>query len=360
MQLAETGLSHLLRPGFKLLNGAYAIGKTLGQGGFGITYMGSETRLRRPVAIKEFLPNGCMRQNGGTVTLGRWEAAEFAEAKRRFLEEAEILSQFGHRSIVRVYHAFEENNTAYMVMELLKGRTLKRRLEESGAPPEEEAIRIVLEAGEALEEIHRANLLHRDVKPDNIMQTDDGRTALIDFGAAKEYIAGATQSHSLTLTPGYAPLEQYARRAHRGPYTDVYALAATLYHLLTGEEPPAATDRAAGVDLVPPHRLNRSVSPPVSHATLWGMEMRVENRPQTLQEFLAALRGEIAPPGLSVPSASAAPAVPAPAPPHAPSPSAPPAVPEDVVQNWGCEFLLGGCLLMIAVFFILITLLFVH
>jgi serine/threonine protein kinase len=281
---------HLLPPGSKLLNGFYAVGKPLGQGGFGITYLGSDVKQRLSVAIKEFFPQGSVRQNRSVYPAGTLDEAGFKEAKERFIQEGVTLKQFRHPGIVRVYALFEENNTAYMVMEYLRGETLQKRLEERGPLPEKEAIGYIMEVGDALATVHRANLLHRDVKPENIIVTDTGRVALIDFGAAKEFAAGKTQAHSLLLTPGYAPLEQYAQRAHRGAFTDVYALGATLYHLLTGQAPVAATDRAAGVELPSPIQLNPNVSSSVSHAVMRALDMKVDQRPQTIPDFLVCLR----------------------------------------------------------------------
>jgi serine/threonine protein kinase len=297
--------AHLLPLGAELFGGMYVIGGVLGQGGFGITYEASDRALGRQVAVKEYFPEGCMRVGGEEITLGRWAETDYREARGRFLDEARTLARFSHPGIVRVFNAFEQNRTAYMAMELLKGKTLKSLIEEDGrAFSEAEAVGLVREAGRALEAVHQAGLLHRDVKPDNLMLTEEGRIVLIDFGLAKEFITGATQSHSLTLTPGFAPLEQYALRAKRGPFTDVYALAATLYYLLAGEEPPSSTDRAAGVDLVPPRRLRPEISPTVSQAVVRGMAMRVEERPQAVGEFLSALSGASSPaevPPLEIP-----------------------------------------------------------
>ena len=159
-----------------------------------------------------------------------------------------------------VYGTFEENNTAYMVMELLRGKTLGQLVEERGPLPEAEAIGYIRRVGEALIVVHEASLLHRDLKPDNIMLTGDGEVVLIDFGTARAFAAGKTGRMTTMVTPGYAPLEQYGQSVRFGPFTDVYALAATLYHVLTGQMPAPATDRASGVDLVPPRTLNPAVS----------------------------------------------------------------------------------------------------
>jgi serine/threonine protein kinase len=273
-----------------LQGGNYTVGKVLGQGGFGITYLGSITQSRQPVAIKEFFPYGSVRHGREVHPSAVMTPQDYLEARQKFLEEARILSKFKHSGICRIYGAFEENNTAYMVMDYLKGKTLGKLIEERGAVPEREAVEYIREVGKALAVVHREGVLHRDIKPDNIIVTDDGRVVLLDFGSARGFAAGKTRRMTALLTPGYAPLEQYAERAQRGPYTDIYALAATLYHMLTGVMPVQATDRATGVELKSPRDINPSISRPVSDAVMWAMETKVGDRPQDIAEFLKALR----------------------------------------------------------------------
>ncbi len=287
---AGSGASHALPLGTKLRGGAYAVGKVLGQGGFGITYLGSDTRLRRAVAIKELFLFGCVRHSNTVVATGTVSPLDFDQAKKRFLQEGQLLARFRHSSIVQVHEIFEENSTAYLVMEYLDGKSLGVLLEERGALPEDEAVGYIVQVGKALAEVHRAGLLHRDIKPDNVIVTER-RAVLVDFGAARAFAAGATRRMTAMVTPGYAPLEQYGQRAQFGPYTDVYALGATLYHLLTGEMPPQAPDRAQGVTLRPPYAVNPQVSKQVSDAVMWAMEMKVAQRPQTVDDFVAALVG---------------------------------------------------------------------
>jgi serine/threonine protein kinase len=299
-----------LPAGAHLLGGAYSVGKVLGQGGFGITYLGSDTRLRRAVAIKELFPFGCARRGAAVLSAGDWTPAQFAEARARFLEEGEILARFHHPGIVNVFAAFEENGTAYLVMEFLKGKTLQKMVDERGKLPEREAVAYALKVGEALEQIHRAGLLHRDIKPDNVIVTEDGRAVLVDFGSAREFAAGKTKRMTALLTPGYAPLEQYGQQARFGAYTDVYALAATLYHLLTGQPPVASTDRIQGVDLPPVQTLNKEVSASTARAVMQGLEMEIAKRPQSAGAFLHALTVSdfILPPSERAPAASPPPA----------------------------------------------------
>jgi serine/threonine protein kinase len=285
----SSAFSGALPAGTKLQGGMYSIGRVLGQGGFGITYLGGDIRARRPVAIKELFPYGSTRRGSSVHPFGGLPASEYAGTRDRFLDEARILARFDHPGIVDVYGTFEENNTAYMVMELLRGKTLGQLVEEGGPLSEHDAIDYIRRVGEALVVVHEASLLHRDLKPDNIMRTGDGDVVLIDFGTARAFAAGKTGRMTTMVTPGYAPLEQYGQSVRFGPFTDVYALAATLYHVLTGQMPAPATDRASGVDLVPPRTLNPAVSAITSDAILWAMSMRVDQRPQTVREFLDAL-----------------------------------------------------------------------
>jgi predicted Ser/Thr protein kinase len=324
------GIVSALPVGTQLAGGLYAVGKVLGQGGFGITYLGSDARQRRTVAVKEFFPHGSMRRGREVHPSSSMTLADFVAARAKFLDEAHLLARFKHPGIVGVYAAFDENNTAYMVMEFLRGRSLLQLLEERGPLPEAEAVGYIVRVGEALETVHRANLLHRDLKPDNIMLTDDGRVVLIDFGTARTYAAGKTGRMTTMLTPGYAPLEQYGQHVRFGPFTDVYALAATLYHLLTGHMPTDATDRATGAVLPPPRALNPRVSEQVNDAIMWAMEIRVHRRPQTVTDFITALRDGV--PDLRAPErpaeAGSAARLPATAPPlvetvAAPGPPAP-------------------------------------
>ena len=201
------------------------------------------------------------------------------------------MAQFQHPSIVKVFSLFEENNTAYMVMEFLRGKTLLKIVEEDGRLEERDAFAYIVQIAEALDVIHGLKLLHRDIKPENIIITEDGRAVLVDFGTAREFAAEKTRRMTTTLTPGYAPLEQYGERRpvrslhrHLRPRGD-------LYHLLTGEMPIQAIDRATGVELPALKAINPKVSHNVSDAVMWALEMRVEKRPQSVRDFLMTMRG---------------------------------------------------------------------
>jgi WD40 repeat protein/predicted Ser/Thr protein kinase len=292
--------------GTKLFGGKYSVGKVLGQGGFGITYMGADTVLSRPVAIKELFPEGCQR-NGTTVQPTRIPPSDFSSMKQKFLEEARLLASLNHPGIVKVYDFFEENNTAYMVMEYLRGKSLAKLVEErGGALGEQEAVGYILKVCEALDVVHKAGYLHRDIKPENIIVCGDGRVVLIDFGAARAYMAGKTGRMTVILTPGFAPYEQYATMARFGPTLDIYALGATLYYLLTGQVPVSAADRFSGVELRSVREINGRVSRQVEEAVMKAMAMRVEERPQSVEEFVKLLTSPsvsvVATPQVSVPS----------------------------------------------------------
>ena len=161
----------VLSPGACLASGEYRIDRPLGQGGFGITYQGIDTRLNRAVAVKEFFPEGCWREGSTVISAGRWNSDTYSNAKQKFLLEGQTLGQFNHPGIVRVYYYFEENNTAYMVMEYLQGKTLAEILKNrKGKLPEAEALKYITEVAKALTILHSAQFLHRDIKPDNIRQ----------------------------------------------------------------------------------------------------------------------------------------------------------------------------------------------
>ncbi len=290
---AAASQTFALSAGTPLQSGAYIVETLLGQGGFGITYRAQDRRLSRNVAIKEFFPQaqGCARRGTTVITGGGIPQSVFDDEKSKFLEEGQRLAQFQHPGIVKVHSLFEENSTAYMVMEFLQGKTLLKLVEEDGPVEEKRLIPYIEQIGEALAVIHKSQLIHRDIKPENIMLTADGRAVLVDFGTAREFASGKTRRMTAMVTPGYAPLEQYGQHARFGVFTDVYALGATLYHLLTGQVPVQATDRAAGVELAAPKRLNSAISRQVSDAVMWAMEMKVDKRPQSAVDFIQAIRG---------------------------------------------------------------------
>jgi serine/threonine protein kinase len=290
---ASTVPDQVLPVGTLLQGGAFVLEGVLGQGGFGITYKCREPKLNRTVAIKEFFPQaqGCLRRGTAVFPSGAISIGEFQEERDKFLEEGRRLAQFQHASIVKVFSLFEENNTAYMVMEFLRGQTLLDVVERHGPLEERIVVDYVEQIAGALAVVHQANLIHRDIKPENVMITSGNRAVLVDFGTAREFAAGKTRKMTAMLTPGYAPLEQYGQHARFGTFTDIYALGATAYHVITGYVPVQSTDRASGVELPAPRQVRSDVTRQVSEALMWALEMRVDRRPQSTSEFVQAIRG---------------------------------------------------------------------
>lgn len=289
-----------LPPGTPLEHGVYHVGTVLGQGGFGITYAGADTRLRRVVAIKELFPAGCARVGLDIHSTKDFPESLYQAVKTRFLEEARVVARFQHPGIVRVHGFFEENATAYMVMEMVGGETLQSRVERQGPLDEEQAVACIRHAGEALEVVHSAGFLHRDLKPDNLLLASDGRVVLLDFGTARQYAQRARRMTAM-VTPGYAPPEQYTGQEQGGPASDVYALAATLYHLLTGAVPAEAVERASGRQtLIPLQTLLPSVSEATCRTITRALALDEATRPRDVRAFLEELQAPAAPPAVTV------------------------------------------------------------
>jgi serine/threonine protein kinase len=272
-----------------LLPGGAIPGINLG-GGFGITYLAYDQKLEQEVCVKElFISGNSTRGTNMTVhsqTVGDFSFSDFVQ---RFVQEARQLARFQHNNIVRVVDVFQENDTAYMVMEFVEGETLKNMVQRRGALSEQVAMKIMTQLMDAVEEVHNKGMLHRDIKPDNVLITPEARVVLIDFGSAREFAEGKTTTQTDMLTPGYAPIEQYSNRSHRGTYTDIYALGATMYYTLTGEKPIAATDRQLE-ELLPPHTVTPNVSSQVSSAVMLAMELRPENRFQSVADMREAIQ----------------------------------------------------------------------
>ncbi len=275
--------------GTRLGHDRFEVLGVLGRGGFGITYDVMDHRLQRRVAVKELFPESAVRH--GSVVLTPPHARDaFRDARSRFLREARVLARFTHSGIVRVYEVFEEHNSAYLVMELLEGRTLLDLLAARGRPfSEAEVLDVAARAAVALRSVHAAGVLHRDINPSNIVLTDHGRIVVIDFGIARSYAAEQSTSMTRVVTPGYAPIEQYVGEGRFGPASDVYGLAATLYRLATGRVPVSALEREGGKSLPAPHSLNPGISKAVSDGLLDGLELNPDHRPQTLDAFLLRL-----------------------------------------------------------------------
>ena len=278
-----------LDPETLLAGGKYRIERVLGQGGFGITYLAEDLVLGRRVAIKEFFLAGSGRSDQ-MVQPHPSQADQFRARKDRFLEEARTLARFRHPGIVAVFEVFEAHGTAYMVMEYLEGQSLRQTLNMAGGVIQQaKVIEYATAVGAALDAVHAEGLLHRDVKPDNIMITHDGRAVLIDFGTARQFSVDQSSQMSQTLSPGYAPPEQYAESGRFGPATDVYALGATLYDLLAGVAPASSMDRMLGTVLDPPVMVNPALAPHVSDAVAKAMNLEPADRYQSAEVFVAAL-----------------------------------------------------------------------
>ena len=286
-------MSNALPEGTPLRGGDYIVESVLGVGGFGITYRASEPLLQRHVAIKEFFPGGCRRDLLHLIPNGEWTPDLVAHYRHKFVREGRTLARLRHASIVPIYSTFEQHDSAYLVMEFIEGQTLRDYMaSRKGRVQVDEAISFIQQACEALDVVHVRGLLHRDLKPANLMLRPDGQLVLIDFGSARE-ISHAPQRHTALLTPGYAPLEQYDEYGIFGPTIDIYALAAVLYHLLTGRVPVNAISRRNGMALPHPRELRPDIPAVVSDAVMKGLEMDPPLRPASAREFLALL----APPG---------------------------------------------------------------
>lgn len=305
-----------------VLNGRYRLGKVLGQGGFGITYEASDSLFNRNVALKELVPPGAARYGTSLRLQTTSQGTDFEQLKKSFLKEGQTLAQFKHDHIVSVLDLFEANGTAYIAMEYLEGESLQSRIDREGSIDPQSVIRYARQALAGLSVVHGASLLHRDLKPDNLIITPNDQIVLIDFGSARDF-AGKTLQHTRLVTPGYAPLEQYSTQARFGPYTDLYALGATLYHALTGAPPPPSTDRVQGMAVTP---LPQSVPAPLGSAIMQALELRIDQRFQSTAEMLAALEPSKAPSPQPTPR-TAPPTQPAAPKPVPPTQSAPPTQP---------------------------------
>ena len=297
-------LTRNLPAGHALQQGKFTVGRVLGEGGFGITYKGAHRDLGRPVAIKEYFPPHAQRV-GTAISVSASLQAAFARERVSMLQEAQLLFGLRDPGIVQVYDAFQENGTAYIVMEYLEGRTLEERIRQAGRIPADEVQRLAQALGQALEAVHAQRLLHRDIKPANIMLTPEGRIVLIDFGSARAFQRNLTQRHTRIMTPGYAAPEQYSEEARFGPYTDIFGLGATLYHALTGAPPPPAIDRLQSGDAL---SLPAGMPAPFATAVQQALELRVDDRPSSVTAFLNLMQQ---PPstGIATPAvASASPA----------------------------------------------------
>jgi serine/threonine protein kinase len=319
---------HDALPGGYVLGGSYRIERVLGQGGFGIVYLATDLALQRPVAIKEYLPaHLAMRgaEGPGLALRGAEHQDAFLRGLQSFLNEARLLAQFDHPSLVRVYRFWEENHTAYMAMPFCDGPTLAAARRSMLRPPEEAWLRdqLLLPLIGALEALHSANCLHRDVSPDNILLLADGRPMLLDFGSARRVAGDMTQPLTALVNPSYAAIEQFAASTSlpQGPWTDIYGLGCVAYFALSGRPPTPATVRAINdTATMPAVELGRLLeqsfpglhySPTLLAAIDAALAVKPGDRPQTVRELRERLSGTHVLPDVTLegPGGEAAPAV---------------------------------------------------
>ena len=271
-----------------VLKKRYCIGEVLGKGGFGVTYKAFDTVDSKIVAVKEYYPSGLVHRDTGTTQISvssKQYEDNFKVGADKFFEEAKMVSRFnGNPNIVNVYEFFYENGTVYFAMEYLDGVDLKHFVKERGGKlPQENVLYIANIITDALLIAHSMNVLHRDISPDNIFILNNGEVKLIDFGAARQVLAEQSKSISVILKQGFAPLEQYQRRGKQGPWTDIYALGATLYYVITGKMPDEVTERLDFPDIGSADEYG--VDPDFWEIIRKCMEVRAADRYQTVFEL---------------------------------------------------------------------------
>ncbi|MCP4353242.1 MAG: protein kinase [Desulfobacterales bacterium] len=279
-----------------ILNNRFIAGKVLERGGFGITYIGFDEVLNRKVAIKEYFPLVFATRDTSNLTVIPLRGDEeqfFLKGMKLFIEEAKNVAKFAkHPNIVNITDFFQENNTAYMVMDFLEGKNLSKFLKERGSPfPVKKAVNILLPILDALKDVHSIDIYHRDISPQNIVITTDGVPILIDFGAARHVVGEKSKSLDLILKPGYSPFEAYTIKGEIGSWTDVYGCGATLYFMITGKAPPPALDRVFKDELVQLSDIKglEEISPELNNAVLHSLSVKTDDRFKTVEEFETVL-----------------------------------------------------------------------
>ena len=272
----------------------YRLDSVLGAGGFGMTYLAWDINLEKHVAIKEYLPGelAVRALDGSIVPVNTESEYNYKWGLDRFIQEARTLARFSHPNIVRVNRFFEANGTSYMVMDYEAGESLYQYLKRSPAPPEAWLKQMVTPILDGLQAVHKAGFLHRDIKPSNVFMREDGTPVLLDFGSARLAAGGASKSLTAIISPGYAPLEQYAADGNQGPWSDIYALSGVLYRAVTGENPPDAVKRMredsvpaalAAVRIRYDERFLRAIE--------WGMAVEERVRPKDVGEWRELFSG---------------------------------------------------------------------
>ena len=285
-QYSNSGL--YLSPG-TILHGQYQIAKLLGHGGFGITYLAWDNLLEIKLAIKEYMPRDFATRNSTNSEISAFAGdaqANFSYGLERFLEEARTLAKFQqHSGIVSVLNVFYGNGTGYMVMEYVDGLTLKEYLIQKDKLTWEQTLKLFMPVMDALREVHKYGMLHRDISPDNIYLCRDNRVKLLDFGSARYALGGHSRSLSVVVKPGYAPEEQYRTKGNQGPWTDVYSVAASMYRCITGLVPPDALDRLDEDELVAPSILGVNIPDKVERELMTALAIKSNHRTQSIEAF---------------------------------------------------------------------------
>lgn len=274
-----------------ILSNRYVIGRVIGKGGFGTTYLAYDALVCRKIAIKEYFPYGIAQrtsENADVSVLSEDNAQAFELGAEKFYNESKLVSRFnGNPNIVGVFDCFYENNTVYMAMEYLSGRTLKEYIREHGVLSVAQALYVAKIVTGALVVAHSASILHRDISPDNIIVCDDGNIKLIDFGAARQVVAEHSQSFSVILKPGFAPPEQYSKKGNQGAWTDVYSVGTTLYYMLTGDIPEDPSARFDHDDTFRENNFN--VDPALWEVITKATKLKAEDRYRDAYELKRAL-----------------------------------------------------------------------
>lgn len=284
-----------LRPRTEL-HGQYLIGKVLGHGGFGVTYLGWDMNLERKIAIKEYLPSGMAVRTGASsdvVPFSGDSRKDFEYGLERYLDEARTVARFQtHPSVVSVLNFFRANGTAYLVMEYLEGTTFERYLDsQGGRTTVDTVLTIMVPVLEALASVHQQGILHRDISPDNIYITRKWQIKVLDFGAARYALGQKSRNLSVILKEGYAPVEQYYSKGNQGPWTDVYACGATIYRALSGKVPPPPLDRMQGDELRPLSELGVTIAPQQERVIMKALAVQPDARFSSMLEFRDMLTG---------------------------------------------------------------------
>ena len=282
-----------------ILAGAYLVGCVLGQGGFGITYTGWDLNLDLKIAIKEYYPLGYATRDSHThvtvLTLSGDKREFYQKGLERFINEAKTLAQLARdNGIVGVRNFVYENGTAYIIMDFVEGETLKSLAERRGGKlPAQEVLRLFRPLCDSLTRVHEEGLLHRDISPDNIILRPNGTLTLIDFGSARQISASGEHSNTINVKHGFAPEEQYRTHGEQGPWTDVYAVCATIYRLITGQTPPQALDRlTSGAAITPPRQLGAELTTAQENALLHGLGVNAQFRTKDMQTLEKELYSE--------------------------------------------------------------------